>query len=231
MYKCIIVDDEEPARLLLNEYCSKVEDLDVVGLYKSPLNCLTKLENGEIDILFLDINMPSISGIDFLKTLRKQPNVILTTAYREYAIEGFDLDVVDYLLKPIEFYRFLKAINKVKQIEIKPEAFLLPNQENTNNILLKSNKKIYKVDYNDIRYIQSHGEYLMYHTLTNGKLMVYGTMKSIETLLPPTQFFRIHRSYIINKNAVKYIEGNQVILGSTILPLSEAYKKKFLSSW
>ncbi len=228
MYNCIIIDDEEPARLLLNDYCNRIDDLNVVGIYKSPLECLTVLEKEEIDILLLDINMPSISGIDFLKTINKQPNVILTTAYREYALEGFELDVIDYILKPIEFYRFLKAINKVKLKIEKPKN---PPEGNSQSIQLKSNKKIYKIHFDDILFIQSHNEYIMYHTKSNGKLMVYGTMKTLDSILPPSLFFRIHRSYIVNKNAIKYIEGNQVALENIKLPISETYKKKFIDRW
>ena len=228
MYNCIIIDDEEPARLLLNDYCNRIDDLNVVGIYKSPLECLTVLEKEEIDILLLDINMPSISGIDFLKTINKQPNVILTTAYREYALEGFELDVIDYILKPIEFYRFLKAINKVKLRIEKPKN---PPEGNSQSIQLKSNKKIYKIHFDDILFIQSHNEYIMYHTKSNGKLMVYGTMKTLDSILPPSLFFRIHRSYIVNKNAIKYIEGNQVALENIKLPISETYKKKFIDRW
>lgn len=231
MYKCVIVDDEEPARLLLNDYCDKIEDLEVVGLYKSPLKCMSLLEKGEVDILLLDINMPDISGIDFLRTLIKQPKVILTTAYREYAVEGFELEVADYLVKPIEFHRFLKAINKVRQSLTKPEMGNDTLQELTGSIQLKSNKKIYKIDLSDILHIQSNGEYVTYHTRSNGKLMVYGTMKSVEENLPQSHFYRIHRSYLVNRLAIKFVEGNQIVLDDTKLPIGESYKNDFMEKW
>lgn len=230
MLKCIIIDDEEPARLLLNDYCSKIEDIEVVGMYNSPLKAISVLENNDIDILLLDINMPDISGIDFLKTLNQPPKVILTTAYREYAVEGFNLEVVDYLLKPIDFFRFIKAINKAKQII----SHSNPKNESDNltgSIQLKSNKKLYNVALKDIIFIKSHHEYVMYHTQSHGNIIVYGTMKSIEESLPKSHFFRIHRSYIVNRSFVQYLEGNQAVLKEERLPISESYKETFMKWW
>ncbi|MCF2873166.1 MULTISPECIES: LytR/AlgR family response regulator transcription factor [unclassified Tenacibaculum] len=229
MYKCIIIDDEEPARDLLEKYCAKIDDLEVVGSFKSPLKCISIIENEDIDILLLDINMPDISGIDFLKSLKKQPKVIFTTAYREYALDGFELDASDYLLKPIEFYRFLRAINKVKQTFLKSN--INSSKELTGSIQLKSSKKIYKVNFEDIIYIQSHHEYVMYHTKSVGKLMVYGTMKSVENILPNSHFYRIHRSYIVNSIYIKFIEGNSIVLDDNRLPLGESYKVDFIEKW
>ena len=230
MFKCIIIDDEEPARLLLNDYCSKIENVEVIGMYKSPLNAISVLENDAIDILLLDINMPDITGIDFLKTLNRPPKVILTTAYREYAVEGFNLEVVDYLLKPIELFRFIKAINKAKQLI----ALSNPKKESkslTGNIQLKSNKKLYNIELKDIIFIKSHSEYVMYHTQSHGNIIVYGTMKSIEENLPKSHFYRIHRSYIVNRSFIEYVEGNQAVLKEERLPLGESYKEEFLIWW
>lgn len=231
MLKCIIIDDEEPARLLLNDYCNKIEGIEVVGMYKTPLRAISDIENKAIDVLLLDINMPDISGIDFLKSLRQQPNVILTTAYREYAVEGFELEVVDYLLKPIEFHRLLKAINKIKQLSAKPIAEKKESEILTGNIQLKSNKKIYKIDFEDIMFVQSHSEYVMYHTKSNGKLMVYGAIKTVETHLPKSHFYRTHRSYIVNRSYIKYIEGNQIVLENIKLPIGESFKDGFMKWW
>lgn len=230
MHKCIIIDDEEPARLLLNDYCSKIEDIEVVGMYKSPLKAIPELENGTVDILLLDINMPDISGIDFLKTLQHPPKVIFTTAYREYAVEGFNLEVVDYLLKPIEFFRFIKAINKVRQL-LTPSVTDKKLKNLTGSIQLKSNKKIYKIDLKDVIFIKSHSEYVMYHTRSHGKLMVYGTMKSVTDVLPVSHFLRIHRSYVVNRSFIQYMEGNQIVLEKERLPLGESYKENFLERW
>lgn len=230
MYKCIIVDDEEPARLLLNDYCEKIENLEVVGIFKSPLQCIETLEKEPIDILLLDINMPDISGIDFLKSLTVKPKVILTTAYRDYAVEGFELEVSDYLLKPIEFHRFLKAINKVKST-FTEQPLVVNTTEIIGSIQVKANKRLYKINYDDILFIQSQSEYVMYHTESHGKLMVYGTIKSVEKMLPNTLFYRIHRSYIVNKDYIKFVEGNQIVLENEKLPLGDNYKKDFMTNW
>lgn len=230
MFKCMIIDDDEPARLLLNDYCSKIDDLEVQAMYKSPLKALPTLENGNIDILLLDINMPDISGIDFLKTLYHPPKVIFTTAYREYAVEGFDLEAVDYLLKPIEFFRFVKAINKARQL-LTPTLSNKKHKDLAGNIQLKCSKKLYRIDLKDIIFIKSHSEYVMYHTLSHGKLMVYGTMKSVISSLPTSHFLRIHRSYIVNRSFIEYVEANQVVLNNERLPLGEHYKNSFMKAW
>jgi DNA-binding LytR/AlgR family response regulator len=230
MYKSIIVDDEEPARLLLNDYCEKIENLEVVGIFKSPLQCIATLEKEPIDILLLDINMPDISGIDFLKSLTVKPKVILTTAYREYAVEGFELEVSDYLLKPIEFHRFLKAVNKVKST-FTEKSSVVNTAEITGSLQVKANKRLYKINYDDILFIQSQSEYVMYHTKSYGKLMVYGTIKSVEKILPDTLFYRIHRSYMVNKNYIQFVEGNQIVLENEKLPLGDSYKKDFIAKW
>lgn len=244
MYRCIIIDDEEPARLLLNDYCQNVADLEVVALLKSALPAMKYIERGEVDILFIDINMPVISGVDFVKSLSKPPQIIFTTAYREYAVEGFELEVADYLLKPIEFSRFLKAISKVRRaIESEctsPSSSLIPHPSPTDSafkppithVQLKTNKKIYKIDFSDILYVQSQNEYLKYYTKSNGNLLVYGTMKSAEEMLSNGSFYRIHRSYIVNDSAIKYIEGNRIVLkDGQKLPLGENYKTEFLAHW
>ncbi|WP_196889904.1 LytR/AlgR family response regulator transcription factor [Aureivirga sp. CE67] len=227
MIRCIIIDDEEPARLLLKDYCEKIENLEVLGLFKSPLDCIDFIEKKEINLLLLDINMPEISGIDFLKTLHKKPKVILTTAYRDYALEGFELEVSDYLLKPIEFFRFLKAVNKVKNENstLKKENIL------ENNIQLKSNKKIYKIPLSEIIYLKSNGEYVMYHTKNHGNILVYERIKNALDILPESYFFRIHRSFVVNTSFIKYIEGNQVVLENEKLPIGENYKTNFIEKW
>jgi len=224
MYRCIIIDDEEPARLLLNDYCQNVEDLQVVALLKSALPAMPYIERGEVDILFVDINLPTITGVDFVKSLSHPPQIIFTTAYREYAVDGFELEVADYLLKPIEFSRFLKAISKVRRLR--------EGRVPTDHIQLKANKKIYKVDFSDILYVQSQNEYLKYVTKTAGNLLVYGTMKSVEELLQTGPFYRIHRSYIVNDSAIKYIEGNRIVLkDGQKLPLGDNYKTDFIAHW
>lgn len=229
MYKCIIIDDEELARLLLKDYCAKINDLEVIGCYKSPLAATEELSKKELDMLFIDINMPDILGTDFLRSLPNMPNVVLTTAYRDYAVEAFEIEVIDYLLKPIEFHRFLKAVNKVKET-IAAQKSKKTTPPLLESIQIKANKKTYRVYVKDILFVKSHSEYVVYYTSSFGKLMVYGTMKSVEKVLP-SNFIRIHRSYIVNVTLIDYIEGNQIIIKEERLPLGETYKENFMNNW
>ncbi len=230
-YKCIIVDDEQPARKLLENYCSKLSELEHVGSFKSALDAAPILREQSIDILFLDIQMPNISGIDFLKTLKNlTTKVVLTTAYRDYAVEGYDLDAIDYLLKPIEFHRFLRAIDKIK--DVYPKSNNLQIQETSPDLIIKSNKKLYKISPSDILYIKSENEYIKYNTLNHGNLMVHGALKDISNMLKKHgNFIRIHRSYVINMIHISYIEGNRIAIGQQFFPVSETYKNDFLKAW
>lgn len=233
-YNCIIIDDEQQGRRLLENYCNKIDNLVVVGSYKSAIHAFEGMRTNDIDIIFLDIQMPELSGIDFLKSLkRNKAKVILTTAYREYALEGFELDAIDYLLKPIGFSRFLRAIEKVKEIHEKSTSNVVENirESGKETIQIKSNKKQYKVSLLDILYIQSENEYISYITKTYGKLMVYGTLKNVIDTLPNTSFIRIHRSYIVNLSHIKYVEGNRVCIEDNFLPISETYRKTFFNIW
>lgn len=227
----IIVDDEQPARRLLENYVSKIEYLHLLGSYKSPLAALSLLNEQKVDIILLDIRMPEISGLEFLSTLKWSPAVILTTAYREYALEGYEYSVTDYLLKPIEFARFLKAINKVKMNVSGSISETFLETKNSKFIHLKDNKKTYKIALDSIIYIEGENEYVKYHLNTNDDLLIYATLKSIEAELSSLQFCRIHRSYIVNLNAIEFVEGNRVIVQGRKLPISNTYKKEFLKSW
>lgn len=233
-YKCIIIDDEQPARRLIENYCKKLDDLMVVGSFKSALKAMPSLKEQDIDILFLDIQMPDISGLDFLKTIKTHhTKVIFTTAYREYALEGFDLDATDYLLKPIEFHRFLKAIDKVKDALGKNRTSPLTSHDNTGEtIMLKADKKRYRIPLSEILYIKSDSEYIKYITQNHGTLMVHGSLKDVTQNFPKhSNFIRIHRSYIINLKHISYVEGNQVRIHHELLPISETYRGAFFDRW
>ena len=219
---CLVVDDEELARTLLENYISRLPHLHLVAKCANPLEAFKVLEEENIDILFLDIQMPELSGIDFLKTLQTQPKVIFTTAYSEYAIEGYQLDVVDYLLKPFSFERFVQAVNKaVNLINEKPK------DTEKDFLLVKSEHKIHKIKYADIRYIQSMREYVAYF-LPNGKILALNSLKKLETELPADQFIRIHKSYIIPIQKVTTLEGNMVHIGDEKLPIGNLYKEEVL---
>lgn len=226
--KCIIIDDEEPARRLIANYLSKLPDFEICGSFKSPLDALPLLSNDSIDLLFLDIRMPDISGLDFLKILSQRPQVIITTAYREFALEGFELEVLDYLVKPIEFSRFLKATNRILPKHTTTEQ---SPETSSKSIKVKADRKVYNIKLSDILYIESNNEYVVYHTTSHGKLMVHEALKNIEKELASFQFCRIHRSFIINLQHVAYTEGNQVAIRQQHLPISESYKKAFQDAW
>jgi two-component system, LytTR family, response regulator len=227
MTRCIVIDDEPYARQLLTEFIAKIPNLKLEGAFSSALNALPLLTKKPIDVIFLDIQMPDISGIDFLKTLDKRPAVVLTTAFAEYALEGFELDVADYLLKPFDFGRFLKAINKITKssdIEhiVKNESVRGSSQE---FIFVKDGTKLVKVDLKEILYIQGSREYVTIHT-RDKKIMSLQAMKNLEEELPD-HFIRVHNSYIINIPTVTSISKQEVEIGDDVIPIGITYKKNF----
>ena len=219
---CLVVDDEELARTLLENYISRLPHLNLVEKCVNPLDALKALEENDIDLIFLDIQMPEMSGIDFLKSLHKKPKVIFTTAYSDYAIEGYQLDVVDYLLKPFSFERFLQAVNKAVDL-----ISSTSNPLEKDYLLVKSEHKVHKIKYEDIRYIQSMREYVAYF-LPKGKILALNSLKRLETELPSDQFIRIHKSYIIPIQKVTTLEGNMVHIGNEKLPIGNLYKEEVL---
>jgi len=219
---CLVVDDEELARTLLENYISRMPHLNLVDKCANPLEALKVLQENTIDILFLDIQMPELSGIDFLKSLQQKPKVIFTTAYSEYAIEGYQLDVVDYLLKPFSFERFVHAVNKAVEL-LKTNT----SSSEKDYILVKAEHKVHKIKFKDIRYIQSMREYVAYF-LPVGKILALNSLKKLEEDLPSDQFIRIHKSYIIPIQKVTTLEGNMVHIGNEKLPIGNLYKEEVL---
>ena len=218
---CIIVDDEPMARKVLEEYIEDVDFLTLVGKAENPVKAGAVLDANKIDIMFLDINMPRMSGIDFLKNTSKLPLTVMTTAYSEYAVEGFELDVLDYLVKPFSFDRFLKAVTKAKEyveLQNKPAATVI---DQTNNYFFtKCNGKIEKVFYDDLIYVEAMMNYVVLHT-SDKKMIVYLTIKSIAEQLPETMFLKIHKSTIINTSKIKSIEGNVIDMGKAQVIISQ----------
>ena len=227
--KCLIVDDEELGRTLVREYVKRIPGLEVVGEAKNPVEAIQLLNDQEVDLVFLDIQMPELSGIEFLKTISQKPEVILTTAYPEYALEGYEHDVVDYLLKPFGFPRFLKAVNKaLERLKWKGKrsnnSEKAEQQQNIKNyILVNSEHKVHRVNYADILYIQSMREYVAFY-LPDKRILSLKSLKKLETELPSDQFIRIHKSYIISKNKVKALEGNLVHIGKEKIPIGASYR-------
>lgn len=225
--RCLIVDDEELARTLLENYVQRVPFLELAGKCKNPLEAIAMLQAQPVDLLLLDIQMPELSGIDLLKTLKNKPFTIFTTAYEAYALEGYNLDVVDYLLKPIAFERFLQAVNKVLERSIQrppvQEAMSTPALPVKDFILVKSDHKIHRLPLEDITYIQSMREYVAYYT-PNGRILALGSLKNLEEELPAERFQRIHKSYIVALDKVKSLEGNMLHVAGERLPIGANYK-------
>ncbi len=226
--KCLAIDDEYLALNIIKRYFAKVPFLELTDTSKSALSAIEILAANEIDLLFLDIQMPDISGLEFLKTLKNPPLVIITTAYQEYALSGYENDVIDYLLKPIRFERFLKAVNKAReQLELRKSAqpqnsISLPKNQKE-FCFIKSGYKSEKVFYKDILYIEGQKEYIYIHTKEK-KYVKLQSMSSFMTELPDDEFIRIHKSYIVAAGKINAIYGNTVEIGQISLPVGRSYK-------
>ena len=222
MIRCVIIDDEPMARSLLIDYCKRVPSLQFVEEFSNGLSALEFLKKNEIELIFLDIKMPDLTGLDLIKILDQRSNVILTTAFPEYALDGFELDVVDYLLKPFDFSRFLKAINKVS-------SCIESGSTNTNvrdYLFIKDGRDLIKVHYANLQYIKGAGDYVTF-CLENKKIMTLMTLKELEIELPKDRFVRIHQSYIVNKDWIQRVSGDKVEVAEAFLPISRTYKKSF----
>jgi DNA-binding LytR/AlgR family response regulator len=219
---CVIIEDEPLAQNILKKYVANHPVLKLAAVCNNATEAQAVLLSQNIELLFLDINLPKLSGINFLKTLPHPPLVIFTTAYPEYAVEGFELDAVDYLLKPFSFERFLKAVNKAIEKINKKEISL---QTSSAFIFLKADKKVHKVNPDDILYIEASGDYIKVMT-ENGQYVVNDTLKNLLEELPAAQFIRVHKSYIISKNKIKFFEGNYIKVGNIDIPIGNSYKEE-----
>lgn len=233
-----MIDDEFLARKLLSEYISKIPQLNLVGVYDSPLSTVGLFQKERIDIVFLDIQMPDISGIDFIKNMTVRPLIILVTAFPEYALQGFELDVIEYLVKPVPLPRFLKAVNKainIADVRRKAELFELGVQESSSEqrkqmqdfIVIKSERKIIKLSYDEIYFIEGALEYVNFQTKEK-KFVGLFSLKELEKTLPEDQFMRVHKSYIVSLNKIKELDGNQIKLDKWTIPLSKSLRSKLL---
>jgi two-component system, LytTR family, response regulator len=228
---CVVVEDEPLARNLLEQYILKVSHLQLVRSFANPLAALDFLRNNSVDILFSDIQMPEITGISLLKILPKKPLVILTTAYSEYAIEGYELDVLDYLLKPITLERFLKAVEKAtRRLSTTapppaPEVMLPPDPVQA-SIFVKDGTKLVKIRLNEILYIEGLKDYVTIYT-KDKKVVTLQTLKSLEAQLTPHQFIRVHNSFIVSFEAIDSIDKEKIQIGKVWIPISDTYRKTF----
>lgn len=234
--KILIVDDEFHARKLLSQYVSKLSFLELAGMCSNVFEAMSFLQNEKIDILLLDIQMPEITGLEFARSLKNPPAIIFTTAYSEYAVESYELNVLDYLLKPIAFPRFLQAINKIAErndalspVSAPPprETSPVENAEENNRIIIKSGAKLIKIQYADLMYIEGQREYVTFHTRKQRIVTLY-SLKDLEEKLPSNQFVRIHKSYIVSLRYIDSIEKKTVQISDKTLPIGDNYKDNFM---
>ncbi|HTF21895.1 MAG TPA: LytTR family DNA-binding domain-containing protein [Chryseolinea sp.] len=218
---CIIVDDEPVARKILQEFSEQVPYLDVSGKFESAMKAEEFLANNQPDLIFLDIEMPKVSGLQMLKRIHLESMVILTTAFPQYALDGYELDIIDYLLKPFALHRFLKAVQKAKDFyEMKTQS---GSAAPPSYIFIKSDKRIEKVELSDILYAEVLGNYMTIHT-DRKTIIAYLTMKSLQSQLSPTDFIKIHQSFLVNRSKIESVEGNDLRVGTKSLPISRNYR-------
>lgn len=229
MIKCIVVDDEPLAREALRVYIEKMPELEVVDECENALQAMSSLRKKQVDLIFLDIEMPEIDGISFLQTLKNIPGVIFTTAYRNYAVEAFDLDVIDYLLKPISFDRFVSAINKYygrTYTPLKAQTGLKNEAQNYLNV--KADRKTYKVDISKILYIESLKDYVKIIS-PDESIVTHDSLSNLEAFLNEYGFIRIHNSYLVATDKIKSFDAESVFLENKELPISRTFKKSVLA--
>jgi len=217
---CIIVEDEQAAKSILDHNISLCHDLRCCGTFSNAFTAQAFLDSNTVDLIFLDINLPEMSGVSFLRSLVRPPLVIFTTAYSQYAVDGFDLEVVDFLLKPFSFERFCKAVNKARdRMNPKGAAPI------SNKISVKCDRRIYQLGIDDILFIETCGDYVSVH-LPDKKLLVHGTLKSWEEKLKGSSFLKVHRTALVNLARIDHIEGNMIYIKQHSLPISEPYKSE-----
>jgi DNA-binding LytR/AlgR family response regulator len=227
---CIIADDEALAREVIKRHVQKIDQLQLVATCANGIDVFNKLKTTPVDILFLDIQMPHLTGIELLRTLKNPPAVIITTAYREFAIEGYELNVIDYLLKPVSFERFLKAVYKYEllnpmQVKIAAAA---PNDKKDNSkafIYIKADKRMVRVMLADLLYIEGLKDYVKVHTVQGPPIITYQTLTYFEEKLSNDQFIRIHRSYIVSLNHISAYSATQIEIGKISIPIGGSYAK------
>lgn len=230
--KALIIDDEPLAHTVITEYAKDVPFIEIVGQCHLATEAIVVLQKQEIDLLFLDINMPKLKGLDFLRTLKNPPLVIITSAYSEYAIESFELDVCDYLLKPFRFDRFLKAINKAQEIyQLKQSSSFEKNiaatDNSTNQIFIKADKRLININLSEVYYFESYGNYVKVW-LKDQFHLTPRTLTSFIDQVPDTDFYRIHKSFLINRKCINYVEGNFVLMkNGKQLPIGKNHRADF----
>lgn len=220
---CMIIDDEPLSRDILRRYISEVRELELAGECTDAMEATGVLAKQRVDLLFLDIQMPGLSGISFARALTAAPLIIFTTAFPQYAVEGFELNAVDYLVKPYSFERFLKAVHRAMEIMKQQRG----TEEAPRRVVLKADRKLYSVDPFEILYMEGQGDYVRI-CFRERKLVVHGTLRQMEESMPADAFMRIHKSYVVNLKQISFIEGNQVRIGEHVVPVSPSQREELL---
>jgi DNA-binding LytR/AlgR family response regulator len=223
LLKCIIVEDEVLAQDVLKSHLAHLGSLELVGIYRNALEAEAALASQEVDILFLDIRLPGMTGLQFLSGLKDSPLVVLTTAYAEYALESYEFNVIDYLLKPISFERFSRAVGKILDNRLFSAAAKEADPFSGDHIFIRSNSKFFRVNFSEILYVQGSRDYLKIHT-PDYSLITHQTMNDLERSLPARQFIRVHKSYIVALRHIRSIYGNSIELGKITIPIGVSYK-------
>lgn len=223
MLKCLIVDDDPFAVKIIKQYVELVEQLDIVGICNNAFQAIELLKDEDVDLIFLDILMPKLLGTSFLKTLQHPPKVIFTTSYKEFAAEAFELEAVDFLLKPITLERFLKAVNKVTEIQLQSTENHNNHEAKRKHIYFRANRKMVKVSLDDIVYVESIKDYIKIYRLLGEPLMVKQSLKSLESMLPSQTFLRIHRSFIVSINKVTAFTNHDIEINQVEIPIGRQY--------
>ncbi len=225
---CLIVDDEAIARDIIETHLSKIPNIKIVAKCSNAIEAFNAIRNHTIDLVFLDINMPEITGISFAKSINKDIKIIFTTAYRDYAVEGFELQAVDYLLKPISFERLLKAVNNYFDIYSTTKNDTINESSYNDFMFVRSDRRMIKINFNEIIYIESYSDYIKIH-LSNQTITTRETISAIESKLPKEQFIRIHRSYILSIANITSFTHEEITINKKSLPISRSYKKDVLN--
>lgn len=228
MIKCIIVEDETLAQDVIKSHLQQINRWELVGVYRNALEAMEALKTQEVDVMFLDIRLPGMSGLHFLRTLTDPPLVVLTTAYAEYAVESYEFSVIDYLLKPISFDRFSKAVSKIEDGRLYSLTAREQEHVHEDHIFVKSNSKFFKVNFSEIVYVQGMKDYLKIHT-PEYTLVTHQTMNELEKMLPSRQFLRVHKSYIVAIAHIRSIYGNSIELGKLTIPIGINYKETVMA--
>jgi len=228
---CIIIDDDTTARLIVSKLCNKVPNISIVGEFSNAIEAIKFLNNNYVDVIFLDIHMPSFSGFDFIQTLKNPPKIVLTTSDKNQAFEAFEYpSVIDYLLKPIEFSRFEKSIQKLESylIQKKENTPMLPEKdEGTNELYVNVDRRLVKINFSDINIVEAKGDYIKIKT-ENKSHIVHSTLKKIEEKLPNEIFLKVHRSFVINLSKIIDIEDNSVLIKQDVIPVSRSNRSELM---